>query len=68
MSESELKEVIGTFQEKHGITMDALRDSIARAVREHDGDSLLMLREMALEAARTITAIISAGGPKGQDN
>jgi len=64
----ELKEVIGTFREKHGITEDMLRDSIARAVREHDGDSLLMLREMALEAARTITSIISAGGPRGENN
>ena len=68
MSESELKEVIGTFQEKHGITFDMLKDSIRRAVEEHDGDNLLLIRQMCLEAAQTITNIVGLGGPKGTDN
>ena len=64
----ELKEVIETFESQHKITFEMLKDSIRRAVEEHDGDSLLMIREMCLEAARTITSIISAGGPRGENN
>jgi len=68
MSDQELKECIATFTEKHAITFEMLKASIQQAVEEHDGDSLLMIREMCLEAARTITSIISAGGPRGENN
>jgi len=68
MSKDELNELVETFQEKHGDTFNSLKNSVKRAVEEHDGDSLLLLRQMCMEAVTTITAIIGAGGPKGENN